>query len=527
MTKNYCNNKALHEKIMSGVTKLADNVASTLGPRGRNVILCKNGARPIITKDGVTVAEFVDLQDPFENVAAQIVKQAASETNNVAGDGTTTSTVLCRAILEEAQKMLSVGISPVELKRGMDKAVDEICRRLDDMSIPVMSKEDIAHVATISANGDREIGNLIAMAVDKTGKDGAITIEKSNTTETHLDMTEGFRFDSGYFAKAFVTDKRRGTISYEDALLLVTDHKLDNLDDLLPVLEIVAREGRPFIVVAEEVEGQALAALIMNTVRGTMRVAAVKAPRYGNERRNILQDLCVSTGGTFVSRLSGKSLKDVKLADLGRMKKVEVNKNFTTIVDGSGDWEKVEERIEELKNELKITDDLPECERINERITRLASGIAIIKVGAPTEIEMVEKKHRIEDALEAVKSAQLEGIVPGAGTALIRASKKLKIDHKSNAQKLGADVIQNAVSAPLKQMCLNAGESPDLVLSLVKRATKDHGFNLVDGKIKNLIEDGVIDPVLVTKTALRNANSVASTLITTNFAIVELPETER
>ncbi len=521
MVKTYADSKGLHEKILRGVNILADNVASTLGPRGRNVILQTKSSNPIITKDGVTVAKFVELEDPIENVGAQIIKQAASYTNSNAGDGTTTSTVLAREMLSTAQKYLMAGVSPIELKRGMDKAVTAIVENLKDMARPVESEEVIKHVATISANGDDGIGGMIATAVDKVGKDGAITVEEGRTMETDLDIVEGFRFDSGWHAKAFVNNERRLAVEYDNALILVTNHKIENVQDILPVLEVVARENRPFIIVGEEVTGQALAALIMNTVRGTMKVAAVKAPRYGEERRNILKDLCASTGATFISRDSGIHLAEIDLTHLGQAKKVEVIKNNTTIVGGMGDMKKVQERIETLKEEIKQTEDLNECERIQERITRLVSGIAIIRVGAPTEVEMIEKKHRIEDALEAVKSAQQEGVVPGGGTALVRASDSLDLDLSTEDESIGVKIVKQAITAPLRQMALNADVSPDIILSKVREAEAGKGWDFYTGDMVDMYSAGIIDPVKVTRTALQNATSVASMIMTTNYAIVE------
>jgi len=405
MSCKYSNGQALRQKILKGVNILADNVASTLGPRGRNVILQQKNKSPIITKDGVTVAKFVILDDPFENVGADIIRQAASQTNSEAGDGTTTSTVLSRAILNEAQKYLLAGIPPIELKRGIDKAVKILVDELKTMAKPITSEEDIAHIATISANGDEVVGKLIANAVDLAGKDGAITIEEARSLETSLDVVEGFRFDSGYIATAFITDEKRGAVKYEDPLILVTDAKIETVEEMMPTLELAAREGRPLIIVAENVEGQALAALIMNTMRGTLRIAAIKAPRYGEERRNVLKDLALSVGATLVTRENNLRLKDIKLSHFGTAKTIESYKHFTTIVGGKGNLKEVDKRIDLLKAEIEQTDSLHECEKIQERITRLASGIAIIRVGAATEIEMIEKRHRIEDALEAVKAA--------------------------------------------------------------------------------------------------------------------------
>ena len=521
MSRRYESDTDLQQKILKGINLLADNVASTLGPRGRNVILHHPGQNPVITKDGVTVAKFVELEDPFENVGAQIIKQAAAQTNTEAGDGTTTSVVLARAILKEAQKYLMAGSAPIELKRGMDKAVSAIVENLKEMATPIMSVDDIAHIANISANNDEVIGNLIAKAVDLAGKDGAITIEEARSQETSLDVAEGFRFDSGYLATAFITDEKRGLVKYDDALFLVTDEKVESVEDMMPALEIAAREGRPFVIVAENIEGQALAALIMNAMRGTLRVVAVKAPRYGEERRNILKDLALSVGATFVTRQNNLRLRDIQLTHLGRAKTFECSKVFTTIVGGASDLTDVERQIDLLKAELSQTESLQECERIQERITRLASGIAIIRVGAPTEIEMIEKKHRVEDALEAVKSAQLEGVVPGGGIALLRASQNIKVKTSNNDQKLGVQIILRAVQAPLIQMSLNAGESPDIIMSRVKNKKGTIGFDFVENKLIDLTKKGIIDPVKVTRCALQNAASVSSTLITTNYAIIE------
>jgi len=521
MSKKYTSNNLLREKVLKGANVLADNVASTLGPRGRNVLLHKPGAKPLITKDGVTVAKFVDLSDPFENAAAQIIKQASAQTNNDAGDGTTTATVLAREVLVQSQKYLAAGVSPVELKRGMDKAVAAIVKNLKEMATPVTSEEDVAHVATISANGDETIGSLISTAIDRVGKDGAISIEDSRSTETVLDLVEGFRFDSGYISNQFITDDRRGVARHDDVLILVTDNNVEFVEDLLPILEVAAREARPLLIVAENIEGQALAALIMNAVRGTMRVVAVKAPRYGQERRNILSDLATSVGATFVSRDSGLRLKDAKLENLGRAKSIEIYKNATTIVDGAGDIDETDKRIETLKAELEQTDSLSECERIQERITRLASGVGIIRVGGSTEVEMVEKKHRIEDALEAVMSAKSEGIVPGGGTALLQAAKNLEVDCDNDDQELGVKILLDVVRAPMKQMALNAGESPDLIVNTVESSEPNFGWNFATGELVDMLATGIIDPVKVTRVALQNAVSASSTLLTTNYAIIQ------
>ena len=522
MTKKYQDGMGLQTQVLSGINKLANNVASTLGPRGRNVILHKKDASPIITKDGVTVANFVDLEDPFENAGAQIIKQVASQTNNLAGDGTTTSTVLARSILEQAQKYLIAGSSPTELKKGMDRAVAEIVEFIQDLSEPVTSQNDIKNIAKISSNGDDSIAELINSAIDQAGRDGAISIEAARSMETTLEVVEGFRFDSGYFAKAFVNDERRGVCNLEDPFFLVTDQKIELVDDIYPVLELVARDNRPLVIVAEEVEGQALAALIMNATRGTLKVAAVKAPRYGEERRNILKDLCIATGATYISRTSGLKLKEVQLENLGSCKKIEIGRSLTTIMSGKGSYKRVEEQIEAIKNQIKEEDNLTICERLQERITRLASGIAIIRVGAPTEIEMVEKKHRIEDALEAVRAAQEEGIVPGGGTALVRASENLDVDVDNDDQSLGVEIIREAIKEPLRQMAMNAGESPDIILNLVEQSNENLGYDFSNGELINMVDAGIVDPARVTRVALQNASSAASTLMTTNYAIVEI-----
>ncbi len=526
MSKVYSSDSKLQEKVLNGINKLADNVASTLGPRGRNVLLHKQGAPPIITKDGVTVADFVDFDDPIENAVAQLLKQAAAQTNAVAGDGTTTATVLARDMLVKAQKHLAAGVSPVELKRGMDIAVEALVGQLKEDAQPIKSVEDIAQIAKISANGDEVIGNLIAMAVDQAGKDGAITIEEARSVETSLDVEEGFRFDSGYLSSQFVTDQRRGAANYSDALLLVTDNKISSVDEMMPVLEVVAREARPLVIVAEDIEGQALAALIMNAVRGTLKVAAVKAPRYGNERRDILKDLALSTGAAFVSRESGIKLRDVTLEHMGEVTTVDITKHNTTIVGTSGDPDTFDSHIEVLKKQLEDTDNIHECEKIQERITRLASGIAIIRVGAATQVEMIEKKHRLEDALEAVRAARLDGIVPGGGIALLHAARQTKMEVTNQEQAAGVRLVISGLASPLRQMALNAGGSADTTEQLVMTAMKAddaviRGVDFTTGQLVDMYEAGIIDPVRVTTAALRNAVSVSSSLITMNCAIVE------
>ena len=522
MSRAYNSQRELQQKIMNGVNILADNVASTLGPRGRNVLLQEKGQMPFITKDGVTVAHFVELDDPFENAAAQVIKQAAIQTNADAGDGTTTATVLARAILKEAQRYIATGVSPIELQRGIEIGVKEITQRLKEMAKPVASTDDIAHIATISANNDSTIGELIALAVDRVGQDGSITIEESRSLETSLDISEGFRFNSGYCATAFITDERRAMLHYEEPLILVTDHKIAAVELILPLLELVAREGRPLIIVAEEIEGQALAAMIMNAMRGTLKIAAIKAPFYGQERRNTLDDLALSIGATFISRESGTKLSDVKLQHLGSANSIESTKYTTTIVGGNADFEEIENRIASLKEMIKAAKSIQEGEVIQGRVVRLASGVGVIKVGGATEVEMTEKKHRIEDALAAVRSAQEEGIVPGGGTALLRASENIKLEELgNNDQTLGASIVKEICKEPIRQMALNAGASPDLILEQVNNSKDEQGWDFRKGELTDLYKNGVIDPVKVTRTALQNAASCAGTLITTNFGIIQ------
>ena len=527
MSREYDDNQSLQHKIMRGANILADNVASTLGPMGRNVLLQEKGKTPFVTKDGVTVAHFVSLEDPIENAAVQIIKQAAVQTNSDAGDGTTTATVLARAILRESQRFIASGVSPTELQRGILIAAEEVATNLKELSHPIRSIDDIEHIATISANNDAEIGRLIALAVDKVGQDGSITIEESRSLETSIDITEGFRFQSGYCASAFVTDERRAIMYHEEPLIFVTDHKISSVEPIMPILELVAREGRPLVFVAEEIEGQALAAMIMNAMRGTLKIAAIKAPFYGEERRDLLQDLALSTGATFVARESGTKLNEVTLSDLGSAKSIECSKYFTTIVGGNCDHESVETKIESLKSQITETESIDECERIQGRIVRLSSGVAVIRVGGSTEVEMTERKHRIEDALEAVKSALDEGVVPGGGSSLLRASHSLVITTQSNDQALGASVVQIACKEPIKQMALNSGDlSADIIISKILEHPEksDYGWDFKNQELTQLVEAGIIDPVKVTRTALQNAASCAGTLITTNYGIIQTGE---
>ena len=526
--KNYQSKQNLSNSISEAVQTLAENVQTTLGPRGRNVILHKKDAPPIITKDGVTISEFIEFEDPFQNSAAQIVKQAARKTAQNAGDGTTTTTVLANAIYQQARRHVLAGTAPIEIKRGLDKVAAAIVDELEENKRPVESLEDVRHIATISANNDSVIGDIVATAIDKAGNDGSVQIEEARSVDTTVDILEGFRFDSGFVSPAFITNERAGTCNYENALILVADEKIDTVEQIFPVLELVAREGRPLVIVADQIDGQALAALIMNSQRGTMKVVAVKAPRYGEERKNILKDLAASTGATLASVDAGVLVKDLALKDLGLCKSISIGRAQTVVVGGKGDLEDVQERIDTLKNEIALCDDMVLCERIQERITRLASGVAIIRVGASTEVEMTEKKHRIEDALEAVSAAQAEGIIAGGGSTLYRIGRRLGsreslgyddwgMDHPD--QRTAVAIMKEATKAPLQIMCDNAGESFDLISRQLHQEGRSWDFTK-EGVV-DAYETGILDPVKVTKNAVLNAVSVAGTLITTDYAIVE------
>ena len=510
----------LHAKILEGVKVISKNVSCTLGPRGKNVIIKQKDRKPFSTKDGVTVAQNVVLKDQYANLGAQILKQASLETNNEVGDGTTTSIVLAHAIFAEGYKYLISGVYPNEICSGIKKAVQVLSEQIKEASAPLSSLEDIAYVASVSANGDEQIGELIATAIDKVGKNGAIIIEEARSTKTNLKLIEGFRFDSGYISPSFVTDERKSLIKYDNPLFLITDYKIETVDDMLPSLQIAAREGRPFFVVADDIAGQALASLIMNAVRGTMKVAAIKAPRYGEERRNILKDLSIAVGGNFISRESERNLREVKLNDFGSSKSIEVLKNETTIVGGRGSLEEIGKKIDDLKEEIKINSDLKECERIQERITRLASGVAIIRIGASTEIEMIEKKHRFEDALEAVKSAKQEGVVSGGGALLIKLANKLKCKDLNEGEKIGFKIVKNAVKEPLKQMIRNAGSSPEIIVESLLSKKQNIGYDVREEKFIDMIKVGILDPAMVVRVSLENAASVATSLLMTDSAIV-------
>ena len=511
----------LCDKILEGVNTLADYVSATLGPKGRNVLIHRKGQQPYITKDGVTVAQNVAFDDPFMNAGAEVVKQASAQTNIEAGDGTTTSTVLTREILKSSFSYINTGTNPIDIKRGLDECLKVALEEIKEMAKPISSEDDIRHIATISANNDAVIGEIVSTAVTRVGKNGSVTVEEARSLETSLDLVEGFKFNSGYVAGAFVTDERRNLVQYEEPLFFVTDSKIEYVNDILPVLEIAARENRPLVIVADDIEGQALAALIVNTVRGSMKVAAVKAPEYGEERRDIMSDLALSIGAKYFRKSEGDSIQDVKLTDFGSANSVEITKRTTTIVDGSGNQDEVSNRIESVKEEIKNTSDINEATRLQQRVTRLASGIAIIKVGAPTQVEVTEKKHRIEDALEAVRSAQAGGIVPGGGTTLLSVSENLAVNFQDEQHVVALSIFKKALSAPFRAMASNAGMSPDVTMWCLQSTGKPfEGYNFTNGTRVNLLDEGIIDPAKVTACALKNAVSVAGTLLLTNHSIV-------
>ena len=520
----------LQEKLSKGINDLADCVSVTLGPRGRNVMLRNEPSRAVITKDGVTVARFFTANDPFEDAAASILKEVAENTNSSAGDGTTTSTVLARALYNEAQKYVRGGHDPLEIKRGIETAALQVIENIKEAAVPVESYEDIENVATVSANNDTAIGKLIATAADQAGDNGLVTVREGRSEETKLTMVEGFRFDAGYAAQAFITNERKHVVEYKDPLILITDQKIEHVQQILPILEQVAREDAPLVIVADAVEGQALAALIMNTVRGTMKVAACKAPRFGKERRQILSDMALATGATLITRSSKVTLENAKLTNLGRCKSIDIEKNSTIMVDGAGSWEDIEARIESLKAEIKQTDNFKEAKVLQERVARLMSGIAIVEVGAPSEVEMIEKKHRIEDALEAVKSAQELGLVPGGGAALLL-SRDLKVKTSTAAEQFGVDSLLKTLEAPARQMAANCGLSDDLVVQAIltrikKKKSNRLGYNFLEERVVDMFEAGIIDPAKVTITALKNAVSVVTTLLTTSTCLIGVETNE-
>jgi chaperonin GroEL len=515
--------------LKRGVDKLADAVKVTLGPKGRNVIIEKKFGAPTVTKDGVTVAKEIELEDPIENMGAQMVREVASKTSDVAGDGTTTATVLAQAIYREGLKNVTAGANPMDLKRGIDMAVASVVEELKKISRTISDKKEIAQVGTISANNDTEIGNLIAEAMEKVGKDGVITVEEAKGTETELKVVEGMQFDRGYLSPYFVTNAETMEAELDEPYILIHDKKISSMKDLLPILEKVAQQGRALLIIAEEVEGEALATLVVNKLRGTLKVAAVKAPGFGDRRKAMLEDIAILTGGTVISEEKGYKLENATLAYLGQAKRVVVDKDNTTIVEGKGKSSDIKARINEIKNQIEKTTSDYDREKLQERLAKLSGGVAVLNIGASTEVEMKEKKARVEDALHATRAAVQEGIVPGGGVALIRASRGLDNLKPENAdQKTGIEIIRRAVEEPLRMIVANTGTIDGaVVLQKVKEGKDDFGFNARTEVFENLIAAGVVDPTKVTRTALENAASVASLLLTTEAVISEKKEEEK
>jgi chaperonin GroEL len=514
------------QAILRGVNQLADAVKVTLGPKGRNVVLEKKFGGPTITKDGVTVAKEVELKDPLENMGAQMVREVASKTSDVAGDGTTTATVLAQCIFREGVKSVAAGANPMELKRGIERAVEAIVEEVKKYSIETKTNETIAQVGTISANGDSTIGNTIAEAMKKVGKDGVITVEESKTMVTELETVEGMQFDRGYLSPYFVSDPERMECVLEDPYILIHEKKISNMKDLLPVLEQIARSGKPLLVIAEEVEGEALATLVVNKLRGTLNACAVKAPGFGDRRKAMLEDIAILTGGKAIFEETGIKLEGVKLEDLGKAKRVTVDKDNTTIIDGGGKPKDIEGRIKQLRAQVEDTTSEYDREKLQERLAKLAGGVAVIKVGAATETEMKEKKARVEDALHATRAAVEEGIVPGGGVALLRAASVLdSLKSGENDEKIGINIVRRACEEPVRQIVGNGGWEGAIVIEKI-RANKDanYGFNAATGGYEDLVKAGVIDPTKVTRSALQNAASISALMLTTEAMICEIPE---
>jgi chaperonin GroEL len=516
-------------RLKKGVDKLARAVKVTLGPRGRNVVLDRKFGSPTVTKDGVTVAKEVELEDAIENMGAQMVKEVATKTSDLAGDGTTTATVLAQAIFREGLKNVTAGANPMSIKRGIDTAVEKVVAELQALSTETKGKKEIAQVGAISANNDAEIGNLIADAMEKVGKDGVITVEEAKGLETTLETVEGMQFDRGYLSPYFVTDSERMEAVLEDAMVLIHDKKISAMKDLLPVLEKVAQMGKPLLIIAEDIEGEALATLVVNKLRGTLKVAAVKAPGFGDRRKQMLQDIAVLTGGNVISEEVGFKLENAVAADLGQAKRIVIDKDNTTIVDGAGEEDKIKGRIDEIRAAIdKSTSDY-DSEKLQERLAKLAGGVAVINVGAATETEMKEKKARVEDALHATRAAVEEGIVPGGGVALLRARANLGDFKVDNAEEqIGVDILLRSLEEPIRQIANNAGKEGSIVVERVKESTDtSFGYNAQSDTYEDLVEAGVIDPTKVTRTALQNAASISSLLLTTECVIVDQPEEEK
>ncbi len=528
MAKEILFDARARERLKKGVDKLANAVKVTLGPKGRNVVIEKSFGSPIITKDGVTVAKEIDLEDKFENMGAQMVKEVASKTSDVAGDGTTTATILAQAIYAEGVKLVAAGRNPMAIKRGIDKAVEAIVRDLEALAKPTRDQKEIAQVGTISANSDATIGNIIAEAMNKVGKEGVITVEEAKGLETTLEVVEGMQFDRGYLSPYFVTDPEKMVCELDEPLILINEKKISSMKDLLPVLEQVAKMSKPLLIVAEDVEGEALATLVVNKLRGTLQVVAVKAPGFGERRKAMLEDIAVLTGGQCVSEDLGLKLENMTLQSLGKAKRIIVDKENTTIVDGAGDAEKIKARVKQIRAQIDETTSSYDKEKLQERLAKIVGGVAVINVGAATETEMKEKKARVEDALNATRAAVEEGIVPGGGVALVRCDKGLsKLKAADDDEHAGIEIVRRAVEEPLRQIAQNAGFEGSIVVAKVKDAKEGLGFNASTGQYEDLIKAGVVDPKKVTRIALQNASSVASLLLTTEAAVAEKPEPKK
>ena len=525
MAKQIIYGEQSRQAILRGVNQLADAVKVTLGPKGRNVILDKKFGSPLITKDGVTVAKEIDLKDPLENMGAQMVREVASKTSDLAGDGTTTATVLAQAIYREGARNVAAGANPMELKRGIEKSVEAIVAELKKFSREVKDNKTIAQVGMISANSDATIGNIIADAMEKVGKDGVITVEEARTLETTLDVVEGMQFDRGYLSPYFVSDPERMEVVLENPVILIHEKKISSMKDLLPVLEQVARAGKPLLIIAEEVDGEALATLVVNKLRGTLQAAAVKAPGFGDRRKAMLEDIAILTGGRAITEDLGIKLENIKIEDLGRAKKVTIDKDNTTIIEGAGSQGAISGRVKQLRTQIDETTSDYDREKLQERLAKLVGGVAIIKVGAATETEMKEKKARVEDAMHATKAAAEEGIVAGGGTALIRASRALDSLKLEGDQKVGLQIIRRAIEEPMRWIATNAGHEGSIVVAKVRELKNpDEGFNAQTEVYEDLVKAGVIDPTKVVRSALQNASSIASLLLTTECLVSEIPE---
>ncbi|MBX3026592.1 chaperonin GroEL [bacterium] len=514
-------------KILRGVSLLADAVTVTLGPKGRNVVIEKSWGAPTVTKDGVTVAKEVQLEDKFENMGAQMVKEVASKTSDVAGDGTTTATVLARAIYTEGAKMVAAGHDPMNLKRGIDKAVSKVTESLKGLSKPTKGRDEIAQVGTVSANGDRTIGEIIAEAMDKVGKEGVITVEEAKSLETTLDVVEGMQFDRGYLSPYFVTDPERMEAALEDPYILIHEKKISAMKDLLPILEQIAKSGKPLLIIAEDIEGEALATLVVNKIRGTLHAAAVKAPGFGDRRKAMLEDIAILSGGRMIAEELGLKLENVTLKDLGRCKRVVIDKDNTTIIDGAGKKADIEGRIKQIRAQIEETTSDYDREKLQERLAKLVGGVAVIRVGAATEVEMKEKKARVEDAMHATRAAVEEGIVPGGGVALVRAIADLGELKVPDEERIGVQIVQRAAEEPCRRIAMNAGVEGAVVLDRVRNSKGAHGFNAATEEYEDLLKAGIIDPTKVVRTALQNAASVAGMLLTTEAMVADKPEEKK